>query len=133
MRKTLFIALILTVLIFVTGCSGKTYEFKKPIDEIESVEIVLAKSSVEFTVTKALSEIEKDAFIEKFQTLRFDTYILGDPMSISGNAVKITYQNGDYEMICYYWAEYVKNGDVYNVRKSCDEREFNKLINEFLD
>ena len=53
-------------------------------------------------------------------------------MSVNGNAVKISYQNGDYEMVCYYWAEYVKNGEVYFIRKSCDEKEFNELLNSFL-
>ncbi len=91
-----------------TACNEITYEFKYSVDEIESIEIVSAENSLEFTVTKTLSEAEKDDFIEKFQTLRFDSYFAGDPMSVYGNAVKITYQNGDYEMICYYWAEYVK-------------------------
>ena len=54
-------------------------------------------------------------------------------MSVNGNAVKITYLNGDYEMICYYWAEYVKNGEAYSVRNSCDEKEFNELLNSFLE
>lgn len=54
-------------------------------------------------------------------------------MSVSGNAVKITYQNGEYEIICHYWAEYVKNGEVYFVRKSCDEKDFNELIDNFLE
>ena len=53
-------------------------------------------------------------------------------MSVNGNAVKISYHNGDYEMICYYWAEYVKNGEVFFVRKNCDEKEFNALLNGFL-
>ena len=54
-------------------------------------------------------------------------------MSVSGNAVKITYQSGAYEMICYYWAEYVENGEVYFIRKSCDMESFNEIINHFLE
>lgn len=107
--------------------------FKNPVDEIASIEIVSAENSLEYTVTKTLSEKEKNEFIEKFQAIRFDSYLIGDPMSVNGNAVKITYLNGDYEMICYYWAEYVKNGEVYSVRNSCDEKEFNELLNSFLE
>ena len=133
MKKILFVDWVLLVLLLFTGCNEKTYELKNPVDKIVSIEIVSAENSLEFTVTKALSETEKNDFIEKFQTIKFDSYFVGDPMSVNGNAVKITYQNGDYEIICYYWAEYVKNGEVYFVRKSCDEKEFNELLNSFLE
>ena len=133
MKKLLSIASFLLVLLIFTGCSEKTYLFKNSIDEIESIEIVSAENSLEFTVIKTLSETEKNDFLEQFQVMKFDSYYVGDPTSINGNAVKITYQNGDYEMICHYWAEYVKNGEVYFVRKSCDEEDFNKLLNNFLE
>ncbi len=99
--------------------------FQKSVNEIESVEIVSAENSLAFTVIKTLSETEKNNFLEQFQRIPFDSYVVGDPMSVNGNAVKITYQNGDYEIICDYWAEYIKDGEVYFVRKSCDEKDFN--------
>ena len=126
MKKILFVGWVLLVLLSFTGCNEKTYELKNPVDKIVSIEIVSAENSLEFTVTKTLSETEKHDFIEKFQTNKFDSYFVGDPMTIS-------YENGDYEIICYYWAEYVKNGAVYFVRKSCDEKEFNELLNSFLE
>lgn len=133
MRKMLFIAPFLLVLLVFAGCGAKTYLLKNSVDEIESIEIVSAENSLNFTVIKALSEIEKNDFLEQLLVIKFDSYYVGDPMSINGTAVKITYQNGDYEMICHYWAEYVKNGEVYFVRKSCDEEDFNKLLNNFLE
>ena len=131
--KKLFISLSSFIVIFITSCSDNLYSFKEPINEIESIEIVSVENSLEFTVVKILSESEKEEFLEQFQMIEFDSYYLGDPMSVNGDAVKITYQNGDYEMICYYWAEYVKNGEIYSVRKSCDEEEFNELLNSFLE
>ncbi len=119
------IVLILLVLLTFTGCGEKTYLFQKSVNEIESVEIVSAENSLAFTVIKTLSETEKNNFLEQFQRIPFDSYVVGDPMSVNGNAVKITYQNGDYEIICDYWAEYIKDGEVYFVRKSCDEKDFN--------
>lgn len=133
MKKILFVSCIFLVLLSCTGCSEKAYEFKNSVDKIESIEIVLAENSLEFTVLKTFSETEKNDFIEKFQAIKFYNYFMGDPMSVNGNAVKITYQNGDYEMICYNWAEYVKNGEVYFIRKSCDEKEFNELLDNFLE
>ncbi|MBE6904628.1 MAG: hypothetical protein E7480_08510 [Ruminococcaceae bacterium] len=133
MKKILFIACALFSLLSFTSCSEKTYSLRNPVDEIESIEIVFAENSLEFTVTKTLSEEEREAFFEQFQKIEFENYFLGDPMLVNGNSVKITYQNGDYEMICYRWAEYVKNGEIYFVRKHCDEKTFNELINSFLE
>lgn len=133
MKRILFVGWIFLVLLSFTGCGRKTYELKNPVDKIKSIEIVLAENSLEFTITKTLSETEMNDFMEKFQMIKFYTYLIGDPMSVNGNAVKITYQDGDYEMICYYWAEYVTNDEVHFVRKGCDENEFNELLNSFID
>ena len=70
MKKYLFVGLILFVLFSITSCNGKTYVLKNPVDEIASIEIVSAENSLEYTVTKTLSEKEKNEFIEKFPTLR---------------------------------------------------------------
>ena len=132
MRKILFVSLVLLVLFSFTGCKEETYAFKKTVNEIERVEIVSTKNSSAFTVIKTLSETEKNDFIERFQTIKFNNYFIGDPMSVSGNAVKITYQNEDYEMVCCYWDEYIENGKVYFIRKSCNEKELNELLDSFL-
>lgn len=134
MKKAVqYIILFLFVLAVFTGCSGKPYSFKESRNEIENIEIVTAESSLKFSVIKTISESEKNDFLKQFEAIKFRSYYVGDPMSVNGNAVKITYQNGDYEMICHYWSEYIKNGEVYPVRKNCDEKDFNKLLNNFLD
>lgn len=132
MKNRASIVLIFFLLIL-TGCRSETYLLKNSVKEIESIEIVLAESSLQFTVVKELSEMEKSDFLEQFHKIKFYSYYVGDPMLVSGKSVKITYQNGDYEMICYYWAEYVKNGEIYFIRKNCNEKEFNDLLNNFLE
>ncbi len=131
MKKCSVLICLLLVMLSFTGCGGSAYSFRNPVDEIERIEIVSAESSFEYTVIKALSEAEKSDFLERFQTIKFNAYYYGDPMSVSGNAIKITYQNGDYEMICYFWAEYVKNGEIYFNRRHCDEAVFHALIDDF--
>ncbi|MCI8332196.1 MAG: hypothetical protein HFE78_05170 [Clostridiales bacterium] len=133
MKKILFFELLMLIIMTFTACSEKTYLFKNSVDEIESIEIVSAENSLEYTVIKTLSEPERKDFLEQFQIIKFDRYYVGDPMSVNGNAVKTTYQDGNYEMICYYWAEYVKDGEIYFIRKSCDEKVFNELLNRFLE
>lgn len=131
MKKILCIASFLLVLLIFTACSEKTYSFKNSVDEIESIEIVSAENSLEFTVTKTLSEAEKNDFLEQFQAIKFYK-CFGDPPYLQGDSIKITYSNGDYEMICSYTAEYVKNGEVHFLFKRCDEEDFDKLFNNLL-
>lgn len=133
MKKIVFITLFVLVLLVFTGCGKEAYSFQYHVNEIKSIEIVSAENSLEFTIIKTLSETEKNDFLKQFQTIQFNSYYVGDPLSVNGNAVKVTYQNGTYEMICYYWAEYVENGLVYSVRKSCSEKDFNELLNRFLE
>lgn len=54
-------------------------------------------TSLNLIVIKTLSETEKTNFLEQFLMIKFDCYYVGDTMSVKGDAVKITYQNGDYE------------------------------------
>lgn len=126
------ITLFVLALLMFTGCGATTYSFKESVDEIDSIEIVSAENSLEFTVTKTLSETEKNDFLEQFRSIEFKNYI-GDPPAVHGDAIKITYQSGNYEMISYYANEYVKNGEIHFLWRCCDEEDFNKLLNNFLE
>ena len=130
--KRLLIILFSLVLVCLTGCVGREYPFKEPIDEIESIEIVWAENSLEFTVIKTLSEEEKEDFLDKFQKIKFHKNFL-DPSDVYGNVIKITYKSGIYEMICFYASEYVEDGFIRYRLVGCDEEEFNALVNSFLE
>lgn len=133
MKRTFSVVILfLLVLVTLTGCSGNSYFFEEPVEEIHSIEIVSAESSLEYTVLKTLSETEKEDFVEQFLKIEFYNYYIGDPMSVNGNAVKIAYANGNYEMICPYWSEYVKDGVIQYRWKNCNKNKFNELLNKFL-
>lgn len=133
MKRILCVILFMLEMLIFTGCTPETYTLKRAAGEIERIEIVVANTSLDYSVKKALSPMEIVHFLEEFQKIKFNTYYIGDPMSIYGDSVKITYQNGDYEMICFYWSEYVENGEIYYIKKNCNENEFNELLNQFLD
>lgn len=131
-KRWLPILIVLLILVTLTGCQGSPYSFKEPIDEIKSIEIVSAETSLEYTVVKTLSKEEGEKFLEQLQKIKFYHY-LGDPSSVSGDAIKITYQSGLYEMICSFSAEYVEDGVIQYRLQGCDEKEFNQLIYDFLN
>ena len=132
MRRYVCAALLLCVLLSFTGCSGGSYALKKSAEQIESIDIVWAESSLNYTVSKTLSDTERAAFLERFQSIKFYRYLVGEAMPVCGEAVNITSQSGDYEMICALEAEYVKDGKVSSIRKSCDEQELHTLLDSFL-
>ena len=126
-------ALVLLFLLFLTGCSSsEPYPFERPLDEIESIEIVYAENSREFTVLETLSETEKRDFLEQFLTIEFRRIYGMDPYPGSGDGIKITYRDGSYEMVYSRWPEYVKDGMVYFLWMRCDERVFDDLRDSFL-
>lgn len=131
MKKAAVVVLTVLVLISLSNCKGKSISFKEPVDEVESIEIVSAESSLEFTVLKTLSEKEEKALLNKLQHIEFHKYF-GDPPKLRGDSIRITYQSGAYEMICFYTAEYVENGEIQFLWERCNEKEFNELIENFL-
>ena len=130
----LFLSLML-ILMSVTSCTDKPYSFQKPIEEIERIEIVFAKDCFTFEVKKTLSESEKNSFLEQFLDLSFHYRTFGDPETdVSGNAIVVTYQDDDYEIIDSTCAVYIKNGK-YNkgLSRSCNTQEFDNLLSSFID
>ena len=134
MKNRLFscITIISLILAFLTGCVGRQYPFYETIDKITSIEIVSVQTRIEHTVIYTLSEEEQESFLEQFQEIKFYKYV-GDPPSVYGNAIKITYQSGVFDIICPFVSEYVKDGRVYTWLRHCDEEEFNNLINPYLE
>lgn len=131
MKKTICLLMltIFTACIF-TGCTEKPFSFKEPMSEIESVEIVSAESSLEYTIVKTLSQQEVDAFIEAFSEIEFRRY-LGDPPGLRGDAIKITYESGIYVMIDDFATEYVEDGRRQYLHKSCGKEAFTDLLEQF--
>ena len=125
------IILISAVALSFCGCSTTPFPTRDSLDEIQSIEIVSAEDSFEYTVLKTLNEKEMEDFIEKFKTLSFRKYV-GDPPAPHGNCIRIVYKRGNYDMISHFSAEYVEEGVRQFYWRSCDEDKFNELIEEFL-
>lgn len=132
MKKVALLTIFAVFVLFsFTNCNAKSFPFKESVDEIESIEIVSAENSLEFTVVKTLSETEKKEFLEEFQRIGFYKY-LGDPPKLHGDSIRITYKSGVYEMICSYTSEYVEDGKIQFLWTRCDENDFIELLNTFL-
>lgn len=133
MRKRLIcLVMFLLVAIIMVGCTEESYELRQSTDKIVSIEIIVAESKNEYTIIKELSDSEIRSFTEALGSIRFRSYY-GTPRPISGNAIKITYKDGNYELICANTAEYMKDGYIFYIVLYCDEAEFDDFLAKYVD
>ena len=132
-KKVIGIVLVTTMLLLSSGCIVKrmdAYPFLESADQIDTIEIISAESSLEYSVIKVLSDAEKEIAINYLQKMEFQRYA-ADPGSLYGNAIKITYTNGIYEIFSIWAAEYVENGQIYFRWLQCNPEDFEELISLF--
>ncbi len=134
MKKVLAILFLLLFAFTLTACStSHTYSFMQNTSEIVEIEIGEINNEDTFTATYVLSESEMSTFISDFEKIEFHTYRLGDPSFLNGTTIKITYKNGDYELIAFNWAEQYSadnNSPSWNWN-NCDKDDFQKLIDKY--
>lgn len=130
-KKISVICYFVLLLIIIAGCSRKIpFPFHQQNDHISRIEIVDAESCFEYTVLKSLSNSEMNEFLLQLKEIDFYTFI-GSPMEMQGNAVKITYTDGNYEMISSNSVKYVKDGIVKHATWQCDKESFDELISMY--
>ena len=125
------------IILSLTGCSTKViYELREPQENIKSIEIGMSISQGNlrsFETRKELSKQEISDFLNCFANIEFGRYYLGDPMSVGGLTVRITYNDESCEKICYHWSQYEKDGDIYDIWRYCEKEDFENLISKFYD
>ena len=131
MKRILPIFLILFLLLPLSGCRT-TYTLRESANTITQIELVSAEDCFEYTVVKTLSETEKEDFLNRIQYTEFRRRI-GDPIRLRGDSIKITYESGNYDIICGHASEYVKDGERYYNPSICDKDAFVALFNDYSD
>ena len=122
---------------FTSGCIKKQpYKFLYDVTEIEQISIVYITDSYQISNGyETITVIEdKDEFLEEFNKILFNKFLLGDPTHIHNNVkvILVEYNNGDSELIWWYAQDRFKNNKCYFGRVNCNEEEFNNFINKYL-
>lgn len=138
MKRFLFCILILAQLFMVCSCQElfkeEKYELLYGHEEIQEISIVnvLAKNVAEYETILII--YDKDAFLDDFEKIMFERFIIGDPTYISsGYAIRILYKNGDCEFINHFAQEKKISGKSHFGRHYCDESEFQALLDKYLE
>lgn len=140
MKKLCFIIPIILVTVLITGCSNqKEYELLNDASLISEIQIVWVgeRSEGEYVPSQTvLSVVENtDSFVDEL--LSVDSELLYPPASIplDAKAVKIIYNNGDYELLTYCGQAYYRaDEDFYQSCAGCeyfDKNQFNALIEKY--
>ena len=153
-KKIFFsLSLMLCLSVSLTACNvnPSPYKFMHGIDEIQEIQIVyieLAEDREFYAYMiedcKVLADIEDiSEFIEKFNIdVLFTKFLFGEPTHLGNGdyAIKITYINGDFELIGYYaqcrgyWEETSGGwGPGAPGFVNCNRDDFMNFINLYLD
>lgn len=144
MKKMLSICSFVLLLIIFTGCSKAVeYELMNDKTEIASIEIVkLGKFDSEedsFGET-VISVIEDhDGFLKEFNEVDCSNHLFNPSGVYEGETlVKITYKNGEYELIDYdgqgkyqHFDKHPSNFDAYSGYRDLDKKQFEALIEKY--
>ena len=139
MKKLVSFSLVLFVLLNFVSCRVKTnYDFMHSKDSVVSVEIVLITiNEVDGLQQKVQTIVEEpELFLNEFSQVKCYVWF-SDPIGVKNNvlAVKIIYDNGDYELIQWNGqAKYERERGLRNYTgfRVFDENEFNALLDNFL-
>ena len=142
MKKVVFILEIIVMLFCFVSCRYiKTYSLLNPIDEIESISIVIIsfneQSDIVQTEVRKIEDIQ--VFLNKFSNIDCYTFY-GDPRGLTNEGeedtvIKVCYKNGEYEMINWSGqAKYTKKRGFrfYAGYSVFDEDQFEALLSEYL-
>lgn len=139
-RKIVVILILIMTLGLAGGHVREEYKLLHPADEISAVEIVTVlfdeEGIADLQVKACISDVK--VFMKDFRLVPCYVYF-GDPIGLKKNpsgidVIRITYQNGDYELIDYNGqSEYTQERgfDYYAGFNVFDEEQFEELIEKY--
>lgn len=141
---------IFLLLAIVTNIFTRPYELAQEITDFENtkIEIVYSETSigtgslgwvdygqvgdVDISVIRVLENNEKEAFISDFKKVK-TYYPFGDPVThiAGGEIIRITYPDGEIELISNFGTANIKNGQIRIQNRSFKDKHFDNLIDKY--
>lgn len=140
MRKKMYIVGLVLILILMAGCNkNRTYSFTSPDEQISNIEIVniptsFYKVSVDLEDIVSVKTIPTDQweqFLSDFHEVPYSKYYFEPSTYLAGTGIRITYQDGSYEIIEDNTVGYVVGEDITYPPYYFDEDAFNSFIKKY--
>lgn len=105
--------------------------------DIEQISVVRFYNDNSYNKLKTLTEADATEFWGKFNEIKFEKYIFGDPTSINNDELVILfeYKNGNREFVSYYAQKIIvaKSNDMFFGKVYCDKTSFLNFLNTLLN
>ena len=141
--KKIILAISLCFLILTLVSCSVPYKFSQDISSLEEISIEIVEldevigngkadySEDKISVIRIVEDNEKEAFISEFKNIK-SYEPLGEPITfISGTAIRITYPNGNMELITDFGVGKLSEGEWWISTISFEDKGFEALINKY--
>ena len=144
MKKSVFTAAICLWSILLVSCAVP-YSFMHGVPDVDTIKIETVNLETEMgyhagspyneeniSVIKVIETDKNEEFLSDFKRIKSYQPNFGSRIDcISGVAIRITYANGDIELITDYGTATVKNGVIRNETTTFDSDAFSELIDKY--
>ncbi|MBE6683931.1 MAG: hypothetical protein E7595_07310 [Ruminococcaceae bacterium] len=144
MKKTvLFSAFCLIIVILVSCTIPYSFMHGEPDIDTIKIEIVNLETAMGYhegspyneeniSVIKVIENSKNQEFLSAFKEIKSYQANFGSRIDcISGEAIRITYKNGDIELITHYGTATVENGDISIQTITFDSVRFSEFLDKF--
>ena len=144
MKKSIFIVVLFLLSVLLVSCTVP-YSFMQGEPDIDTIQIEIVNLETDMgywsgspyneenvSVIKVIENDKNEEFLSDFKKIKSYQPIFGSRIDcITGEAIRITYANGDIELITDYGTATVKNGEIHNQTTTFDSDAFSELIDKY--
>ena len=144
MKKSIFIAVLCLLSVLLVSCTVP-YSFMHGEPDIDTIKIEIVNLETEMgyhagspyngeniSVIKVIETDKNEEFLSDFKRIKsYQPNFSSRIDCILGVAIRITYANGDIELITDYGTATVKNGEIHNQTTTFDSDAFSELIDKY--
>lgn len=144
MRRSIFITILCLLSALLVSCTVP-YSFMHGEPDIDTIQIEIVNLETEMgdhvgslyneenvSVINVIENDKKEEFLSDFKKIKsYQPNFGGRIDCISGEAIRITYANGDIELITDYGTATVISGEIHTQTTTFDSDAFSELIEKY--
>lgn len=129
--RVMFCLFVTALMLMCCGCEGKNSRREYDVSDISSVSFVQVDPNGEMTVRQMLEPELLEVFMDEFHQLSDHSY-WNDPIeAVTGSAILITFQDGNYYLINHYCTIHCVDGTSKDTWQYYGFEEFSFFWNKY--
>ena len=135
MKRSVFLV-FMCCLLLLCSCNNRQYSFGQKSENIKSIDIIYVSpykiySNESYAQFEAIATIDRtawDDFIQAFREIPSKKQFHDPTWGISGNVIRITYEDDSFDVICAYGSLYYSVDDWENQYYLLDETLYDSFV-----